>query len=71
MLNGLVETLQKHEPVLLLERAGVPDVPDTLAGLGYRPFVYDRRWSRFVPDLGQRSQNVFYLNKRDAAAVAR
>jgi hypothetical protein len=43
-------------------------VPEFLATMGYRPFVYLPREDRFEPDAGD-SQNVFYLPEAAQARV--
>jgi FkbM family methyltransferase len=69
VLRGLSATLAEHRPVVLLERSDEPDVPEFLAAMGYRPFVYLAGEDRFEPDAGG-SQNVFYLAETDADAVS-
>jgi len=70
VLKGLSATLAAHQPIVLVERSGGRDLPDYLATLGYRPFVYARRADRLEPDTGGGSQNVFYLPESEAGAAA-
>jgi FkbM family methyltransferase len=68
VLKGLSATLAAHRPIILLERHAGSEVPELLAALGYRPFVYLTREDRFEPDAGG-SRNVFYLPQEDAVAA--
>jgi FkbM family methyltransferase len=66
VLKGLSATLAEHRPIVLVERS--EGVPEFLATMGYRPFVYLTREDRFEPDAGG-SQNVFYLTEADAVSA--
>jgi FkbM family methyltransferase len=69
VLKGLEATLAEHHPIVLVERSEGRDVPEFLAAMGYRPFVYLAREDRFEPDPGG-SQNVFYLPEADAVSAS-
>ncbi|HEY0346451.1 MAG TPA: FkbM family methyltransferase [Solirubrobacteraceae bacterium] len=69
VLKGLAATLAAHRPIILLERSEGHEVPDFLAAMGYRPYVYVADGDRFEPDRGG-SQNVFYLPDADAGRLS-
>jgi len=70
VLRGLATTLAAHMPIILIERSDGREVPDFLAAIGYRPFVYLRREDRFEPGAGEDSQNVFYLPAAESVWAA-
>jgi FkbM family methyltransferase len=60
VLRGLMETLARRRPVLLLEdSAQTPEIRALLAPLGYAPFVY--RGGRLDPYDGRPTVNLFLL----------
>jgi FkbM family methyltransferase len=65
-LQGMVQTLQEHSPLLLIEsswRDG--EVTDFLAGLGYRPYTYsqaaDLLEPAILPITDKNTINLFFL----------
>lgn len=70
VLKGLARTLAAHQPIILIERSRGLDVPEFLAAMGYRPFVYLVREDCFRPDTGDDSRNVFYLPAEQDVSAA-
>jgi FkbM family methyltransferase len=68
-LRGAEETLRRHRPVLLIETPGAA-VLDHLAGLGFRPYVYDAQAGRFRAGRGG-MLGTFFLADDKAGLVAR
>jgi len=60
VLRGLAETLERAQPILLLERSSAAaEVDELLRARGYAPHVYDGR--RLQPFRSEQVTNVFYL----------
>lgn len=70
-LQGLVETLRRHHPVIMVEnnRRVADHVCEFLRPLGYEPFVFDRERTRFEPYRNQEPLNIFYLTAETASRV--
>lgn len=68
VLRGLVETLRRHRPILLVERTRrTPAVSRFLADFRYEAFVYRQADDGLEPFRDQPSRNLFYLPAADAA----
>ena len=63
VVTGLRETISSFRPVMLIE-APTHEVYELLAGLGYRPFTYDRDAHRVRPQTESQVNTVF-LHERD------
>ncbi len=62
VLRGMLETLRRSGPALMVERSErVDGVVALLEQEGYRPFVFDRAAAGFEPYEGQPVLNVFFL----------
>lgn len=62
VLRGLRRTLERHRPVIMVERTSALDeLVDFLAPLGYELAVYLVDERRFAPYTDQDAQNVFFL----------
>jgi FkbM family methyltransferase len=70
-LQGLVETLRRHHPVILVEnnRRVADQVCKFLRPLGYEAFVFDRDRTRFEPFRSQDPLNLFFLTAEAASRV--
>jgi FkbM family methyltransferase len=68
VLRGLVETLRRRRPILLIERSGdFPAIAELLAAEGYSPHTYRRGAAAFVPYADDAAgPNVFFLPAADA-----
>jgi FkbM family methyltransferase len=62
-LRGMVETLRRAQPLCMFEHnSQTGEVMAFLAGLGYRPFLYDARQRRLVPyPAAVEATNIFYV----------
>ena len=67
VLRGLVRTLERSRPVLLIERSGdFETIRELLARQGYEAYSYRRDRERFVPyQVPAPGPNVFFLQPRD------
>jgi FkbM family methyltransferase len=67
-LRGLVRTLERSRPIVLVEwNNRFADVEALLVPLGYRPFSYDAPSGRLVPLEADPHGNVFWLPDSEAA----
>lgn len=72
VLRGLVATLERRRPVVLMEKTTeFEQARGLLAGLGYQPFVFDRRNDSLEAYDGRDAQNVFYLHAPGDTAYPR
>lgn len=70
VLHGLAETLERHRPILMVERnSGSGEIEALLSRLDYRPFMYDAASGKLVRYQQQRPQNLFYLPAPDASPL--
>ena len=62
MVRGLLETIGRSRPIVLVENSEhSPEVATLLAPLAYRPFVYVAAEHRVESYTGQRALNIFLL----------
>ena len=68
VLAGLRETIERCQPVLMIERSErIPEVIQLLSEEGYGAFVYDSAADDFEPYREQSTVNVFFLPRGGAA----
>ncbi|HEX8689725.1 MAG TPA: FkbM family methyltransferase [Solirubrobacterales bacterium] len=68
VLAGLRETIERCQPVLMIERSErIPKVIQLLGEEGYGAFVYDRDADDFEPYREQSTVNVFFLPRAGAS----
>jgi hypothetical protein len=69
VLLGLAETIQRCQPLLLVENSDWHHVTKTLGALGYRPYRWDAEARRLVEFTGA-TTNTFYLHTAAHANLA-
>lgn len=71
VLRGLARTLERHSPVVLVERNDeFEKVYEFLRGLSYAPFSFDAPRDALEPYEGGSSTNVFFLPSPDRSRAA-
>ena len=65
VLRGLIQTIKRRRPVIMVENSDWYGVNEVLEPLGYSPFLYIHEQNRFVPQIGT-STNTFYIPVEDA-----
>jgi FkbM family methyltransferase len=71
VLQGLAATLERHRPILMVERnSRSREIDALLSRLDYRAFIYDAVGGKLVPYERQRPQNLFYLPPATAPAAS-
>jgi FkbM family methyltransferase len=69
VLRGLMQTLRRCRPILLIERSGdFPAIEELLRAEGYRSCTYRRHTAAFMPAADDATgPNMFFLPANDAA----